>query len=144
MRSSPEYAPWQAGPFSNTSRIAAFALAAIVIDSAFLCQLATYRATTLAIGVSAALLTIRVIRVLPRSVESAAACLSLAAIWSTALLMTAAPGLSGQLVGGAVSLGLSLTGLSALIVGWSRERRANPVIALTRTSEHAVAVVRTH
>jgi hypothetical protein len=142
MRWSLTYAAWQAGPVSTTNRIAVVALAGIAADSTLLWRTVSDRAIALTVGAIAAALAIRVVRGLPRSTEPAAIVLSLVALASLVALTIAGPGYSPRLIGAlAVAAVLSLAGLSALGVGWIRERRASPgVIALTRSAEHGVAI----
>ena len=144
MRSSLNYAPWQAGPFTTSARVTAVALVGLVIDSSFLWDLAPHPAVALAIALVPALLAIRVVRALPGSVEGAAIAFAVTSLLSTVVLLTAADRYTGQIVAAlTVAAAVSSAGLATTVVGWARGRRPQPaVIALTRSAEHSVAVIR--
>jgi hypothetical protein len=143
MRSSLSYAPWQAGPFTTSARVAAVALVGLAADSSLLWDLAPQPTVALAIALVPALLAIRVIRALPGSVEGAAIAFAVTSLVSVVLL-TAAERYTGQIVAAlTVAAVLSSAGLAATAIRWARSRRPQPaVIALTRSAEHSVAVIR--
>ena len=143
MRST-NHAPWQAGPVSTGALIAFAALVALAVDATFLWPLAAYRGVALVITLVPALLAVRVIRALPRSLERAAIAFAAAWVSSTVALTTGASRYPGDvIVALAVAALASSLGLAALTVEWARSRQRQPaVISLTRSSEHSIAVMR--
>jgi hypothetical protein len=142
MQSSPNHAPWQAGPVGTTGRISAAALFALAIDSVFTRQLAPHWLVALAITLVPALLAIRVVRALPGSLERAAIAFGAAALGSVTVLTISERRYPNQIIAALLVAGVvSATGLTALAIRWAREDRIQPaVIALTRSAEHSAAV----
>jgi hypothetical protein len=93
--------------------------------------------------VVAAIVAIRVIRVLPHALEQSAIVFAATSGFSLAMLANAAHQ-SSPFVATLVAAALaSTTGLTAFVIGCVNDRRPRPsVIALSRTSEHSVAVAR--
>lgn len=144
MSSSPSAAPWQLAPLTTSGRIAAVTLLAVAVDSLVGWRVAPTAAVALAIAATTVALAIRVIRGFPFAVQRAGVVFGIVLSLATVALVSHGHRSTGRPVAALVAaVALSASGLAAVALDLLRARRANPtVIALTRSSEHAIVAAR--
>ena len=117
MSTSPNTAPWQLGPVTAASRVAAAALAVIAIDSTFAWRSMPLLAS-IAFLIIPLLVAIRVVRGFPGSLGASAVVLAGTTAFTTLLIAspTSRPDhLSAALL---VAVVVSAIGLAAVAVAW--------------------------
>ena len=141
MQPSPNFAPWQIGPVSATSRTAASALGLLAIDSAFVWSMTPSAIEAAILTAFPAVVGIRVIRGFPRSRELAAA--TFAAVLAVAIVTLSQVGIRAGQASAAtvVAIALAATGLLSLALAGLQDRLGGePVIAMPRWPSAPVAV----